>query len=296
MGAPRTLEIDEPFNEIDGELRHTEMTATAYTLTAALAIPFAPLRIDLRKHKADEATLTDNILLARALALSADDDLNRLVDDTKNVVLAMSANDYQAPLYKQLFSGQSPSELKRPLLGSQLATMRTWVGPLGAAGNADLSAIAIRLAAAIVKADEAETKMALAQQAMDVFTAGPRTTFVNECNALRKLTYGKLGEIIHNNPELPSDFSDRFFMTNGGSRAPSISELSQSVERLRAKLKRQEAQLEAMKEKAALQVKARQEAELAERKTRLDAAQKRAAEAAAEVAKLQAEMEAGSSG
>ena len=53
---------------------------------------------------------------------------------------------------------------------------------------------------------------------------------------------------------------------------------------------------EGLKENAALQVKARQETELAERKARLDAAQKRAAEAATEVAKLQAEMEAGSSG
>jgi hypothetical protein len=296
MREPRKLEIDEQFSEIDDDLRHTEKTATAYTITAALAIPFAPLRANLRKHQEEEGTLTDNILLARALAFSADDDLNRLVDDTKNAVLAMTGNDYQAPFYKQLFGGQSPSELKRPLLGSQLATMRTWVGPLGATGNVDLYAIATRLVAAIAKADDAETKMALAQQAMDNFVAGPRTTFVNECNALRKLTYGKLGEIIHNNPELPSDFSDRFFMTNGGSRAPSISELSASVERLRAKLKRQEAQLEAMKEKAALQLKARQEAELAERKARLDAAQKRAAEAAEEVAKLQAEMEAGSSG
>lgn len=296
MGTPRTIELDEPLDEIDGELRHTEMTATAYSITAALATPFAPLRANLHKQKADEGTLTDNILLARALAFSADDDLNRLVDDTKNAVLALSNGDYQAPLYKQLFSGQSPSELKRPLLGSQLATMRTWIGPLGAAGNADLSAIATRLATAIAKADDAETKMALAHQAMDNFIAGPRTTFINECNALRKLTYGKLGEIVHNNPELPSDFSDRFFMTNGGSRAPSISELTLSVERLRAKLKRQEALLEAMKEKAALQVKARQEAELAERKARLEAAQKRAAEAAAEVAKLQAEMEAGGSG
>ncbi len=296
MGTPRTIELDEPLDECEGELRHTEMTATAYTITAALALPFAPLRTNLHKQKTDEGTLTDNILLARALAWSADDDLNRLVDDTKNAVLSLSNGDYQAPLYKQLFTGQSPSDLKRPLLGSQLATMRTWIGPLGAAANADLSAIGIRLTAAITKADDAETKMALAQQAMDVFIAGPRTACINDCNALRKLTYGKLGEITHGNAEVPSDFADRFFMTNGGSRAPSIGELTLSVERLRAKLKRQEAHLDAMKEKAALQVKARQEAELAERKTRLDAAQKRAAEAAAEVSKLQAEMEAGSSG
>ncbi len=148
MGTPRTFEIDDPLGEVDGDLRHTEMTATAYTITAALAIPFAALRTNLQKHKADEGTLTDNILLARALAFSADDDLNRLVDDTKNAVLALSNGDYQAPLYKQLFERQSPSELKSTLIGSQLATMRTWVGPLGTAGNAELSTIAMRLTAA----------------------------------------------------------------------------------------------------------------------------------------------------
>jgi hypothetical protein len=112
---------------------------------------------------------------------------------------------------------------------------------------------------------------------------------------LRTLTFGKLGEIAHGNAELPNDFPDRFFMMNGGSRSPTIAELTQAVERSRAKLKRQEAQLEAMKEKAAQQLKTRLEAELAERKARFDAAQKRAAEAAAEVAKLQAELD-GSSG
>ncbi|MBK9260403.1 MAG: hypothetical protein IPM54_11275 [Polyangiaceae bacterium] len=293
MGAPRTLEIDEPFDEVDGELRHTEMFLTAYPVTAALAPPFAATRTEVRKQRAEEATLIDAILLSRALALAADDELNRLADDTKKAVTSAFKEEYQAPLYKQLFAGQSPSELKRPLLGAQLATMRNWIGPLGATGITELSAIATRLVSAVAKADEAETKMALAQQAMDAFKAGPRTTCINECNALRKLTYGKLSEIVHGNADVPSDFADRFYMTTGGSRAPTIAEMTQSVERLRAKLKRHETQLEAAKEKAAQQLRERQEAELAERKARFEAAQKRAAEAAAEVAKLQAELEAG---
>lgn len=296
MGTPRTLETDESFDDVDGELRHSEVNLKAHALTGALAGPFTALRIELKKQASDESELIDKKLLAQAMALSADDDLNQLVDDTKNGVLAAFGNDYQAPLYKQLFSGQSPSELKRPLLGTQLATMRLWVGPLNAAGITELSAIATRLSAAILKADEAEKQIALAQQALDVFQAGQRATFINECNASRKLTFGKLGEIIHGHPELPNDFSDRFFKSNGGSRAPTIAEMTQSIARLRAKLERQEAQLETMKTKAALQEKARQEAELAERKAKLDAAQKRAAEAAAEVAKLEAELAGGSTG
>jgi len=296
MGAPRTLEHDEPLDEVDGELQHTELTLTAYSVTAPLAAPFTTARTALQTIKSDELALKNALILARALGLAADDDLNRLVDDVKTGVLAVFGGDYQAPLYKQLFAGQSPSELKRPLLGSQLATMRHWVAPLGAAGIAELSTLSTRLSAAVVKADDAETKMALAQQAMDVFTTGARATYINECNALRKLTFGKLAEITHVDADLPADFADRFFVTNGGSRARTIAELTQSVERLRAKLKRQESQLEAMKEKAAQQLRAKQEAELSERKARFEAAQKRAAEAAAEVAKLQAELEAGGHG
>ena len=289
----RTLEVDESLDDVDTELQHTEVFTKAYTITADLAAPFMALRAEVRARQAEEAVLMDNILAGRAMALSADDALNHIVDATKNAVLASSNNDYQAPLYKQLFAGQSPSELKRPLLGTQLATMRNWVGPLGAAGNPELSSIANQLTLAIGKADDAETKMALAHQAMDVFKAGPRKACIEACNALRSLTQGKIGELAHAHPELPRDFADRFFMTHGGSRSPSIFELEQAVERAHAKLNRLQAQLETAKEKAAQQIRERQEAELAERKARLDAAQKRAAEAAAEVAKLEAELQAG---
>lgn len=291
MGNPRNLEADEPFDEIDHELRHTEIMTTAYTITASLAAPFITLRAQVRERKAEESTLMDAVLLARAYALSADDKLNMLVDETKNAVLASVNNDYQAPLYKQLFGGHSPSELKRPLLGSQLATMRLWVGPLDASGNAELKSIAVRLAAVILEADEAEKKTALAQQAMDTFQGGPRTACIEACNGLRKLTYGKIAEISHTAKDVPNDFVDRFFMAQGGSRAPTMAELTLHVERARSKLKRLESQLEAMKEKIAQQQRSRQEALLAERKALLEAAQKRAAEAAAEVAKLEAEMQ-----
>jgi len=60
---------------------------------------------------------------------------------------------------------------------------------------------------------------------------------------------------------------------------------------LQAKRNRQEAQLEAAEEKLAQPLREKQEAELADRTTRFEAAQERAAE----VAKLQAELEAGGS-
>ncbi|MDI1484136.1 hypothetical protein [Polyangium sp. y55x31] len=292
MTGPRTVAIDEPFDDLDEELRHTELTSKAYPDTAPLAESFAALRAEVRKRKAEEDALLDGIAFAKALVVAADDVLNLLVDETKKAVLAAYDQDFQAPLYRQLFEGQSPSELKRPLLGAQLETMRAWVGPLGAANVPALDVIAQKLSSAIVKADDAVTKTSLAEQAMDTFVAGPRTSLVNDVNALRKLTAGQIGELVHGILEgkVPRDFADRFFLSSGGSRTPTSAELSQSITRLEAKLARQKALLESMKEKEAKQLRARQEAELAEKQAKLAAAEKRAAEAAQEIARLKAEM------
>ncbi|TKC94155.1 hypothetical protein [Polyangium fumosum] len=292
MAEPRTIAIDESFEDIDDELRHTETNLQAYPDTAPLADPFAALRAALRQRKAEEDALRDQIARAKALVVAADDGLNLLVDETKKAVLAAFGQDYSAPLYRQLFAGQSPSELKRPLLGAQLETMRAWVGPLGAAGVPALATLASKLAPAISRADEAITKTSVAEQQMDVFVAGARTALVNDINALRKLTGGKIGELVHGSLEgrVPSDFADRFFLSSGGSRTPTITELSQSITRLEAKLERQKALLEAMKEKEAKRLLAKQEAELADKQANLAAAERRAAEAAQEIARIKAEM------
>jgi hypothetical protein len=293
MAEPRTLAIDEPFDDIDDELRHTEMSLKANLATAQLALPFSALRVEIRKRRDEEAKLLDALAFARALVVSADDTLNGLVDETKKAVLAASGQDYAAPLYRQLFGGQSPSELKKPVLGAQLAAMRVWVGPLGAADAAALNAISTDLVPAIAKADEALTAVSLAEQNMDAFVAGARATTISETNALRKLTKGKISEMAHARPEfqLPADFADRFFLASSGSRAPTAAELGQSIARAEAKVERLKAQLAAMKDKEAKLLKSKQEAELAEKQAELDAAQKKAAAATEEIARLKAELE-----
>ncbi|TKC95197.1 hypothetical protein [Polyangium fumosum] len=295
MTGPRTIAIDEPLDDVDEELCHTQKHLEAYPETAAFAEAFAALRGELRARKAEEDALRDAIVFSKALMVAADDLLNALVDETKKAVLAAFDQDYQAPLYRQLFERQSPSDLKRPILGAQLETMRVWVGPLGASNVLSLGAIAQKLSLAIGKADDSITKTSLAEQAMDTFVAGPRTALVNDVNALRKLTAGQIGELVHGSLEgkVPGDFADRFFLSSGGSRTPTIADLSRSIARLEAKLERQKAQLEALKEKAERQQKARQESALAEKQAKLAAAEKRAAEAAQELARIKAEMGAG---
>lgn len=288
----RTIEPEEPLDDVDDELRETQLHTGASPLTAALAPPFAAHRQELIAVRAEEVQLDDGLKSAEVLALFADDDLNALADETKVAVLAEVKNDYQSPLYRRLFAGQSPSELKRPVLGEQLATMRAWIAPLCASANPTLSSIGERLEQVVARADEAVSAQALAQQRMDQFRAGPRKEFIDRCNALRKLTLGKLAEIAHTHPELrlPSTWPERFFLHDSSSRARTIPEVKRSIERLQKQLARQEAILAELEAKQVRAERARQEAQLEERRHKLAAAEKKAAEAAAELAALQVEI------
>src|SRR6185436_3695917 len=63
-------------------------------------------------------------------------------------------------------------------------------------------------------ADAAVQTLATAQTANRVFRAtGERRAFIDQLNALRKLTYGKIAEMPHKHPEenLPGSFAERFF-------------------------------------------------------------------------------------
>jgi len=169
--------------------------------------------------------------------------------------------------------------------------MRAWVAPLSAHANPTLSNIGERLAQVVIRADAVVSAQALAQQQLDQFTLGPRKAFIERCNAARKLTYGKLSELVHTSgdPKLAAGFADRFFLVGSSSRAPTIPEVEHGISRLKVKLARQEAILQELKDKQDKALRTRHEAELAERQARLTAAEKKAAEAALELAALKAE-------
>src|SRR6185369_11725416 len=99
----------------------------------------------------------------------------------------------------------------------------------------------------VVEADKAVIDLATAQQALKDFReVGARKALFDHANAVRKATYGALGQIAHSHPEakLPSDFADRFFLHDSRPRkkAPTLEELKERLAAAQAAVDAMEAQ------------------------------------------------------
>jgi hypothetical protein len=213
-------------------LEHSTYTLTrleAHPLTHSLAAPFIAFHHAWEKTSALELKHRLSILRAVALVASADDDLDTFVDKASNILLTLTGNDRGAPLYKQYFGDRRPSDLKRPVLGAQLETMRAWVPSLKAASQKQLAELGAELEPKIAAADNAKTSLATAQQESRVFRAtGERRALIDQLNALRKDTYGKLAGMPYKHPDenLPGSFADRFFKSVSPVNAKGLEELS----------------------------------------------------------------------
>jgi hypothetical protein len=295
MPSSRTIDPDEPFDDIDAELAHTCLFLLACPLTPALAAPIVALRTELPAVRALQAQHTDAVQAQEANALFIDDDGNTLVDEVKVATLAEVKGEYQATLYKQLFIDKSPTQLKKPVLGPQLEQMRVWPAILASTSNAVLHALGLRTATFVVHGDAANAALASAQTKLDTFLSGPRAAYVDKVNAARKLTYGKLAELAHNQPAgtLPAGFPERFFLHDTSGRAVSTTDVERTIGRLQKKLARHQGVLADLNAKQATAQKSKHDAALADKQSKLADAQKKAADAASELAALEAEVAKG---
>lgn len=295
MPSARTIDPDEPFDDIDVEFAHTCFFALACPLTTGLAAPIAALRADLTGVRALQAQCTDAVQAQEANALFIDDEGNAIVDAVKIAVLAEVKGDYQAALYKQLFIDKSPTQLKKPVLGPQLEQMRVWPAILASTSSPALHALGLRTAKFIALGDAANAALASAQTKLDTFLSGPRSAYVDKVNAARKLTYGKLAELAHSQPAgtLPAGFPERFFLHDTSGRAVSTTEVERTIDRLEKKLTRHQGVLAELNQKQASAQKSKHDAALADKQGKLAAAQKKAADAASELAALEAEVAKG---
>ena len=190
------------------------------------------------------------------------------------------------------FGNKSPSELKRPVLGGQLETMRKWVSSLkGSPPGSGLAKAGTDLEAAIVVADAAAAALSKAEQDNREFrTTGARRALFDTLNAVRKATEGKVAEMPHAHPEwnLPTSFPDRFFGSE--SKKETAAPTAQDLE---AQIADAEAQLASLKEnlakaKTAEEEAAKAKAEAEAHDAELAAAEKEAAAAAAKLAAIKA--------
>lgn len=212
MALP-TLPNDSNLASIKAEDRFTRSRLEVHPLTVGLAAALAQF-INTKWQTALllEFKLEDDLALATARIHYADLVLNGLVKKLDTSLLLITNKDRTAPLYAQFFGNQRPFQVAAGILGPQLETMRGWVSLLLDSAHDSLKALGTEVDLAVKQADTAVADKKAAENAILVFTTtGERRNVIDDYNALRKITYGELGKLQHQNPDLPNDFADSFF-------------------------------------------------------------------------------------
>lgn len=290
MGIP-TINPDASLALVLEEITFTPAVLAANPHTKTFAFDFDPVALQWTAANEQEIQLRIALVRGAALIYAADDELDELVDAISQAVLLNVKGDRTAPQYRLYFGAKTPGERKRPVLSQQLEAMRGWIPSLLAASNTVLMALGARLQLAVAAADAAVLGLAKVEQENREFrTVGPRRALVDNINALRKSTYGKLAKMPHAEPgkHLPVTFADGFFRhqarkTPGKPTAAELAEQIAALDMQSAALKELLVAVSAEEEAAA---KAEGEAEALG--AAIAEAEKTAADAAAKVAALKA--------
>jgi hypothetical protein len=165
--------------------------------------------------------------------------------DSFNVVLLTAVNQDRADPHYKLYMTDAPSKLKKPVLGSELETVRGWVPMLQEESNASLKAFAAKFAKDVADGDAANEQATEADAANTQFrTVGGLSQFLADVTKVRDEVFVALDKIRTANPSLPKDFAKSFF------RATTKAETPEEVQTKLAA--RQKAKADAVKRKADL--------------------------------------------
>ena len=292
-----------------GPLTVNDATATLDTLRAHWRFTLsrlksdpngAPYVADLSAFEASwdaadkkERMLDDAVAHAEAGAVFADGGLDRLVDQVTVAIHGGKKPNLSLPLNRLYFGALTPSQLKRPILGTELAQIHGWPQLLGQASQPELSALAPAAAAAMQPADAAAGALSKALSERDTFRlSGDRTKLFDAFNALTARTHAGLKALALEHPELKlgTTYAESFFLHSTGSRfGKTVAEASAAADKLKAKAANAQKHHDALVAKAAAHEAALKEhekakADLAVAK-RLTADAKKAQKAAALKAK-----------
>jgi hypothetical protein len=289
----RTLNSSCSLQDLAGEVIFSGSLLKANPLTTALAGPFDSLLGLCTKAISRELELTLASALSAARATQADTGLNSWVDLLHRTLLALTHDERDTPLYQSFFGNQKPSVVKRPVLGEQLTLMHEWMGLLERSTVPQLVALKPSLEAALKEGDAAQkAQQSAAADEQHFFELGDCKSLLDQANALRKLTYGKLAELLHAKPEanLPSDFAELFFLRESRWTPQTKARLEKAIARTEQQLARQRQQLADLQAREQLTESARKKAEAAAVRAELAAVEKRAAEEQARVVALKAQL------
>lgn len=275
--------------DVAEEIFHTSARLRSYPFLQAQADQHEALLPDWTQLTQDELDIVRALMAVEARKGVVDDRLDVLSTGIAGTVLIENDGNRSSPAFVRYFGTVQPSRFKRPVLGEQLASMRTWPLSLLQSSPA-LQAYGIQLTECVVEADTVVQNESEAQRRLADFELGPRKAFIDRYNGLRQVHYGQLAELPHTRPELglPRDFAHRFFLRATSQRRPTIAALENDVTRLRTQLQKAEWQLARLIEETEAETRLREDAEMAEAADELAAIEQQRAEAAARLAELQA--------
>ena len=282
-----------PLPDVAQEITHTTAQLRAYPFLQTQADQAEALLADVNRLTQEQLALERAIMEARARKYVVDDGLNGVSSAIAGTLLTENGGDRSDPVFLRYFGNTQPSRFNRPVLGAQLATMRTWVLSL-VQGSPALQAYGVQLNQCVSEADTAVRNEAEAERALADFKIGPHTELMDRVNGLRLAHYGQLAELPHTRRDLglPQDFAHRFFLRATGQRRPTIATLEKEVASLRTQLEKAEQQLAGLREESEAETRLRDDAELAEAAEELAAIEQQRAEAAARLAEIQARRSA----
>jgi hypothetical protein len=286
---PRILSTEMPLQDVAEEVTHTTTQLRAYPFLQPQADQAEALLVDVNRLTQEQRVLERGIMDAMARKYVVDDRLNGVSAAIAGTLLTENGGDRSDPVFQRYFGNIQPSRFNRPVLGPQLATMRTWVVSL-VQGSPALQAYGMQLTECVAEADVAVANEAEAERQLADFKVDARKALIDRVNGLRLAHYGQLAEMPHTRRELglPHDFADRFFVRGASQRRLTIPILEKDVARLRTQLQKAEEQLARLREETEAETRQRENEELAEAADELAALEQQRAEAAARVAELQA--------
>lgn len=288
---PRTLPIDIPVHELAEELYYTTALLQAYPALEAQAAQHEALILDLDQIMQIETALTRALMRAEAAIIVADVHIDVVATAIDGTIRLEHGGDRKSLVHQRYFGNIPPSRFKRPVLGEQLETMRTWIPSLtGPQSSPALQAQGAQLAVGVAQADAAQAAKVEAQRNLADHQIGARKTLIDKVNAGRLTLFGQLAELPHSRPELglPPDFAHHFFLRETRRRKPTLDMLERDIARLQAQLQRAEAERDRLLAEAETAARELEQAELAEAQAELAAIEQQRLEAAERLAELEA--------
>lgn len=288
----RTFDIDDPLETLRDEIVYTlgkcEGHKLAHAHVATSATSLEGWQLVFGKH----LSLRDKLSRAESRVDGCDDELDTFVDDVAATLLLVNNGDRGSAEFRQYMGDKPPSEIKRPILGQELETVRGWIAPLLASSHALLQTLGARGQGLVAQADAAIAALTAARQEHRAFRlTGEHSQFIDNLNAARKTIYGELNKLPHL-PEgkgLPGDFADRFFRhETRRNKKLSVESVSKQITALEGQLDKLRATLAELEKKEAAKRDANTEREALE--AQLAQAEKLRTDADKQAAELKAKL------